>query len=49
MLTNILSFSLFFYISKGEIKTGKGLSEMLDFLNFIIAYSIQGEGSHKKT
>lgn len=49
MLTNIVSFSLFFYISKGEIKTGKGLSEMLDFLEFVIEYSIQGEGSQKKT
>lgn len=49
MLKKPGSFSPFFYHSTGKIKTGKGFSEMLDFLEFIIGYSVQGGGSHKKS
>lgn len=49
MLKNTVSFSPFFYHPKGKTETGKGFSEMLDFLEFLTGYSVQAGGSHKKS
>lgn len=46
MLTNIITFSFYFYLSKGEIETGIRLSEMLGFLEFEL--DILYKDTHKK-